>query len=185
MTTTTATTATTARPLTLADLQGRVALRRFTSSARLSQETLAWTSDVVVDGVVIGTGSNEGHGGPDHVQTRSPEAHRAWASLLSSLPDVPGWGPGAAPRRPSEEDVLGLLVDEAERAKALASAHKAAKTAAKRLPPTYAVHVVVDVIDPDAVYRCTCKVGDLDAYLAKQMPGRAFTVLGTHVGTRV
>jgi hypothetical protein len=40
-----------------------IELRRFTTNARLSQETTAFAADVWVDGKKVGTAENNGHGG--------------------------------------------------------------------------------------------------------------------------
>lgn len=40
-----------------------IELRRFTTNARLSQETTAFSADVWVNGTKVGTASNDGHGG--------------------------------------------------------------------------------------------------------------------------
>jgi len=41
----------------------KIELRRFTTNARLSQETTAFAADVWVDGKKVGTAENSGHGG--------------------------------------------------------------------------------------------------------------------------
>lgn len=46
----------------------RIELKRFTSNARLSQETTAFVADVWVDGVKVGYAENRGHGGNTNVQ---------------------------------------------------------------------------------------------------------------------
>jgi hypothetical protein len=46
----------------------KIELRRFTTNARLSQETTAFTADVWVDGKKVGYAENAGHGGNTHVR---------------------------------------------------------------------------------------------------------------------
>lgn len=41
----------------------KIELKRFTTNARLSQETTAFAADVWVDGKKVGTAENDGHGG--------------------------------------------------------------------------------------------------------------------------
>lgn len=45
----------------------KIELKRFTSNARLSQETTAFAADVWVDGKKAGTAENDGHGGATFV----------------------------------------------------------------------------------------------------------------------
>jgi hypothetical protein len=45
-----------------------IQLKRFTTNARLSQETTAFAADVWVDGKKVGHAENDGHGGATRVQ---------------------------------------------------------------------------------------------------------------------
>jgi hypothetical protein len=46
----------------------KIELKRFTTNARLSQETTAFAADVWVDGKKAGTAENDGHGGNTNVR---------------------------------------------------------------------------------------------------------------------
>lgn len=46
----------------------KIELKRFTTNARLSQETTAFAADVWVDGIKVGHAENAGHGGNTLVQ---------------------------------------------------------------------------------------------------------------------
>ena len=48
----------------------KIELRRFSHSARLSHETVAFAADVWVDGVKRGTAENECQGGPNNIHPR-------------------------------------------------------------------------------------------------------------------
>lgn len=54
----------------------KIELKRFTTSARLSQETTAFAADVWVDGKKAGYAENDGHGGSTNVHL-DPAVHDA------------------------------------------------------------------------------------------------------------
>ncbi len=71
-----------------------IELKRFTSNARLSQETTAFAADVWVDGLKVGHAENDGHGGATivhldptvrskveaHGKTLVPEEYKSFTS---------------------------------------------------------------------------------------------------------
>ena len=71
----------------------RLSLKSFKTVRWMSEETICFTSSVLLDGKVIGTASNEGHGGCTFVHFTSPAAEsnaEAFAKSISPL-DIKGW----------------------------------------------------------------------------------------------
>lgn len=67
----------------------KVELKKFTSNARLSQETLCFSADLYVDGKKIGECSNRGHGDPILITYFDAEAGKALEEYCKSLPPEP------------------------------------------------------------------------------------------------
>ena len=61
-----------------------IELKRFTSNARLSQETTAFAADVWVDGRKVGSAENDGHGGATmvHLDTSIRDKVEAYGKAL-------------------------------------------------------------------------------------------------------
>lgn len=71
----------------------RLSLKSFKTVRWMSEETICFTASVLLDGKVIGTASNEGHGGCTFVHFTSPAAEsnaEAFAKSISPL-DIKGW----------------------------------------------------------------------------------------------
>lgn len=71
----------------------RITLRNFKHDSRASEETVAFTADVCLDGVLVGHASNRGRGGMTLVRYASPEAKataETYAATISPL-NVKGW----------------------------------------------------------------------------------------------
>jgi hypothetical protein len=96
-----------------------IELRRIAYSARLSQETAAFSADVWIDGVKVGTAENNGHGGQTMVFISPPELYAKADAYAKSLP------PTVYPARDGMEsfsspssldglidDLLGKYLDE-------------------------------------------------------------------------
>lgn len=72
--------------MTTATSTPRLSLARFSSNARLSRETLAFSAEVVVDGKVVGTVLSEGSGGALLFRWISADGKRAAIDSLASDP---------------------------------------------------------------------------------------------------
>jgi hypothetical protein len=68
----------------------KITLKNFSHSARLSEETLAFTAVVCIDGEKAGFASNHGHGGCTIVNITDPELRKAhsdekWSDIVDEL----------------------------------------------------------------------------------------------------
>ena len=72
----------------------RLTLKGFKTVAYMSQETLCFTSNVYLDGKLIGEAANEGCGGCTFVHFVSPEANASAQAFAKTVnpSDVEGWG---------------------------------------------------------------------------------------------
>lgn len=98
----------------------KVELKKFTSNARLSEETICFSADLYVDGKKIGECSNRGHGDPILINYFDAEAGRAFEEYCKSLPPTP-WPedfPQNLPPHPMDaEGVIDGLVEDILRMK--------------------------------------------------------------------
>ena len=135
----------------------RITLKSYRSSARFSHETTAFTAKLCLDGRVVGTCENDGHGGPNVFHTTTPETLRTIRDIIAMQPaTVCSWG--TLP--PSADFFLGDLVAAEERKKERATlARKAAK-----VPPGYAFAVLVY---PSQRVELRAPVADMAALIAK------------------
>lgn len=71
----------------------RLTLKSFKTVKWMSEETICFTATVLLDGEVIGTASNEGHGGSTHVRYKNEEAETTACAFSYSInPEkVEGW----------------------------------------------------------------------------------------------
>lgn len=148
---------TTTTALTPAQQAARITLKGYRSSAALSRETTAFAAKLCLDGRVVGTCENDGHGGPNVFHTTTPETLREILAIIAAQPaTVCSWG--TLP--PSADFFLGDLVAAEERKKERASlARKAAK-----VPPGYAFAVLVYAYQR---VELRAPVADMDALIAK------------------
>ena len=77
---------------TASNLQ-RLTLKSFKTVKWMSEETVCFTATVLIDGKVIGTASNEGHGGCTFLHFVSPAAEVIAEQFAKSISpaDVKGW----------------------------------------------------------------------------------------------
>lgn len=66
----------------------KIELRRYSSNARLSEETIAYSADVYVDGVKVGHSSNHGTGGPDNVVIPDAKMRAKVEAFVKAQPPV-------------------------------------------------------------------------------------------------
>ena len=71
----------------------RLSLKSFKTVRWMSEETICFTATVLLDGKVIGTASNEGHGGCTFVHFTSPTVESTAESFAKSInpADIKGW----------------------------------------------------------------------------------------------
>ena len=78
---------------TTASTLARLSLKSFKTVRWMSEETICFTATVLLDGKVIGTASNEGHGGCTFVHFTSPTVEATAESFAKSInpADIKGW----------------------------------------------------------------------------------------------
>jgi hypothetical protein len=111
----------------------QVELKRFTTNARLSQETTAFAADVWVDGKKVGHAENDGHGGATIVHLDPSVRDQVEAHGKTLVPDeIKGYTTGA-------EWIVDQLVEaelqkraDAAFAKKIAKADAAEKAACEK-----------------------------------------------------
>lgn len=96
----------------------KIELRRYESYPQMSEETLAFTAEVWIDGAKVGSAQNNGRGEGDWIQWFDGAARERFERHLSALPRTSCL--------PAEESVLAQLVDaEEERLEVARKARKA------------------------------------------------------------
>ena len=80
-------------PTTTAGNLDRLTLKSFKIVRWMSEETICFTASVLLDGKVIGTASNEGHGGCTFIHFTSPAVEAIAESFAKSInpADIKGW----------------------------------------------------------------------------------------------
>ncbi len=81
----------------------RVELKKIQIVQRLSEETLCFTANVVIDGKVVGQASNRGHGGPTDVHIADRELATRLEAYAKEQPAAKDHHPGMA---------LEILIDD-------------------------------------------------------------------------
>ena len=95
----------------------RLTLKSFKTVKWMSEETICFTATVCIDGKVIGTASNEGHGGSTFIHYISDIAEQdaiAFAKSISPL-DVKGWE-FRADKGFSFDDLIDIAVERRDAA---------------------------------------------------------------------
>ena len=129
----------------------KLELKRFKSYPRMSQETDAFNTDVVYEGVVVADAENDGHGGCTFV--RLNDKGRAFPEIVAAE-KIPEFSDGEF-NKDSLVQMVDALVEELLKAKWF---EKQRKRVAKQL----AANILFNKDgDKDGIFR-SCKVGGRD-----------------------
>lgn len=94
----------------------RIKLTRFGHLARNSRETLCYSAEVRIDGVLVGTACNDGNGGETNLYIGSTEeARRLYASVVAEIKDAISGGD--CPASYGVLEIVDALADKAVDAK--------------------------------------------------------------------
>jgi hypothetical protein len=89
-----------------------IELRKVKYSASLSEETAAFTAELYFDGKKVGTASNHGTGGSNHIRIDTPTDRLRFGEFIASLPPEPcDWG-DKTPIKMTEDYFISKLVDD-------------------------------------------------------------------------
>ncbi len=125
----------------------KIELKKVKHAAFLSEETEAYSAEVYVDGKRAGSSSNEGHGGPDHVQWLDRGFGAKVEAYIKSLPPVPvdpAWGGDGKPLPMDVDLFFGQLISAHLKAKDEEKKRKREEKAAAKARAVGQVLLVVD-----------------------------------------